>query len=106
MARPTKEVPVEGEWEDIETKPRTMEIGEVIEGSFIGTRPGKFGEIFMLDNEKGERYNIYGGQQFDITLTPDKIGRTFRIKHLGIEPTSHGFRVRIYRIQIKREKSA
>ena len=97
-----KKKDVEGsEWDEIDNKPITMEIGESIEGIFIGTRPGKFGEIFMLDNEKGERYNIYGGQQFEATLTPDKVGKIFRIKHTGIEPTSHGFRVRTYKFQMK-----
>lgn len=100
-----KKKDVEGsEWDEIDNKPITMEIGESIEGIFIGTRPGKFGEIFMLDNEKGERYNIYGGQQFESTLTPDKVGRTFRIKHISVEKTSKGFKVRTYRFLLKREK--
>lgn len=104
MARPKKEVEPGGEWETIDTKPRTMEIGETLVGVFVGTRPGKFGDVFMLDSEKGERYNIYGGQQFETTLTPDKIGKIFRIKHTGIEPTSHGYKVRIYKFEMKREK--
>lgn len=95
---------IEGEFETIETKPRTMEVGETIVGTFVGTRPGKFGDVFMLDNDSGERYNIYGGQQFEATLTPDKVGRTFRIKHLGKEKTSKGWSVRTYKFQIKREK--
>lgn len=104
MTEKKKKAVSEGEFEDIGTKPRTMEIGETLVGTYVGTRPGKFGDVFMLDNESGERYNIYGGQQFESTLTPDKIGRTFRIKHLGIEKTSKGFRVRTYKFQIKREK--
>lgn len=106
MARPKKEVVSEGEWEIIDTKPRTMEIGETLVGTFVGTRPGKYGEVFMLDSEGGERYNIYGGQQFETTLTPDKIGKTFRIKHISVEPTSRGFKVRIYKFEMKREKVA
>lgn len=105
MVEKKKGEPISEDWSEIDNTPRTMEIGEAIEGVFIGTRSGKFGDIFMLDNEKGERYNIYGGQQFEATLTPDKIGRTFRIKHLGIEKTSKGFRVRTYRFLLKREKS-
>lgn len=104
MARPKKEVVPEGEFEVIETIPRNMEIGETIVGTFVGTRPGKYGDIFMLDSEKGERYNIFGGIQFDSILTPDKIGRTFRIKHISKERTSRGYWVRTYKIELKREK--
>lgn len=103
MVQKKKEEKVEGEFEVIDSKPRTMEIGETIVGTFVGTRPGKFGDVFMLDSDKGERYNIYGGQQFEATLTPDKVGRTFRIKHLGMEKTSKGWKVRTYKFELKRE---
>lgn len=105
MARPKKEEKVEGEFEHIDNMPRIMDVGETIVGIFIGTRPGKFGSIFMLDSPKGERYNIYGGQQFESVLTPDKAGRTFRIKYLGKEKTSSGYNVHTYDFSIKREKS-
>lgn len=103
MVEKEKKEETVSDWEELTNIPRTMELSETIEGTFIGTRPGKFGDIFMLDNEKGERYNIYGGQQFESTLTPDKIGRTFRIKHISVEKTSKGFRVRTYRFLLKRE---
>ena len=106
MVEKKKEEKAEGEFEDVDFMPRVMDVGEVITGKFIGTRAGKFGDVFLLTGEDEERYNIYGGVQFSTVLTPDQIGRTFRIKYLGKVKTSKGQQVHTYKFQVKKEKSA
>uniref|UniRef100_A0A6M3IEI3 Uncharacterized protein n=1 Tax=viral metagenome TaxID=1070528 RepID=A0A6M3IEI3_9ZZZZ len=97
MAKEKETKKKDEEWDEIDTTPRSMSVGETIEGKFSGTRPGKFGKIFMLDKGDGTVYNIYGGIQFDSVLTQDSVGIRFRIRCLGKEKTSRGMEVWTYK---------
>ena len=93
----------EPEWVTQDVAPRSLEEGEEIIGRFRGTRPGKFGDIYMFDKPDGTLYNIYGGVQFEGIVTQANIGRLFRIKYLGKEDTSRGYTVKLYDIAIAKE---
>lgn len=91
------------EWEDVDLKPRVLEVDETIVGTLRSIRPGKFGNVLGLDKGDGKLYYIYSSTQLDQIMTPASIGKRFRITYTGMEKTSSGQDVRIHKVQTKRE---
>lgn len=94
---------VGGVWEDVDMTPTKFEIGEVLMGKLTAIRSGHNGSIYVFDGMDGTLYNKYGSAQLDAILTPDKIGRTFRIVHTEMATSASGRPVRRYKVQILKE---
>ena len=100
-----KKLPGDDEqWEDIDMKPRSLEVDETVVGTLMSIRPGKFGNVLGLDKGDGKLYYIYSSTQLDQIMTPASIGKRFRITYSGMEKTSSGQDVRIHKVQVKKEK--
>lgn len=90
------------QWEDIDMKPRVLEIDETVVGTLKTVRPGKYGHVLGLDSGDGKLYYIYSSTQLDQIMNEASIGQRFRITYLGMEKTSSGQDIRIHKVQIKR----